>query len=881
MKYVRDISPRKPKRRLPWPLSKFHRPSISTVLRWVVSTVAIILVAIAITFAVYTKDLANPNSFSALAVPQSTNIYARDGSLLYSIHGEFKRTVIPFSDMNSNVRNASVSVEDKNFYHEGGISYSGIARSIIVDITHLGKSQGASTITQQYVRNSILTRDKTWARKIKEIILSIEVNARYTKDQVLALYLNQIPYGRNAYGIEAGAQAYFGVDAQNLDLAEAAYMAALPQAPSYYNPFGPNRTSLDARKNTVLDDMLAQNYITKQQHDAAEKEVVPFIAPTDDLVAPHFVAYIQNYLATKYGESTLETGGIQVYTTLDPKLQNIAQAVVTAQAAINAKKYNGNNAALVAIDPKTGQILAMVGSKDPNAQSQPAGCTPGSTCTFEPDFNVATSPRQPGSSAKPYVYVTAFDPQFKMAPSTPRFDVVTDFGNDGSGHDYIPHNYSDEEYGPTNIRSALDGSLNIDAVKTLDQIGVGNAVDTMHAAGITAPLSGCGLSLVLGGCEVTLLDHTSGYATFADGGIHNPVTGILKITDSNGNVLEQYQAQPQQVIDPQADYELTDVLTDNNARAYVFGANSPLHFSDRTVAAKTGTTQNFRDGWTLGFTPSLAVGVWVGNNDGVDLKSGSDGVVVAAPIFHTFIEQALAGTPSEAFPVPPGITHVNVDPVSGLLPNQYTATTVSAIFASYSVPTQLDNVHVVYSVPEDPTNPSSPLVNRLYTIIHSEEPDNAAWEDPAQAWLASHGYVLPPAGAVALPTTAPGAGSANSQTVPTPTGGSGSESGASGTGGAANSTNPPSVQITIPSDGTVVSTLPLTVSANVTPSTGNTIAKVEMLIDGTVSQTQTGSAGPYVFDIMQSQPTGPHVVAVQAFDSQGNVGATSITLNFP
>ncbi len=875
MKYVRDISPRKPKKPLPWPFNRFHRPALSTVLRWTVSIVAVVLVIIAVTFAVYTKDLANPDSFSALAIPQSTNIYARDGSLLYSIHGEYKRTVIPFSDMNANVRNASVAVEDKNFYHEGGISYTGILRSIIADITHLGKSQGASTITQQYVRNAILTRDKTWARKIKEIILSIEVNERYTKDQVLALYLNQIPYGRNAYGIEAGAQAYFGVDAQNLDLAEAAYMAALPQAPSYYNPFGPNRADLDARKNTVLDDMLAQGYITKQQHDAAEKEVVPFVAPTDDLVAPHFVAYIQNYLATKYGESTLETGGLQVYTTLDPKLQAIAQSVVTAQATINAKKYNGNNAALVAIDPKTGQILAMIGSKDPNAAPQPAGCTPGSTCTFEPDFNVATSPRQPGSSAKPYVYVTAFEQPYNMAPSTPRFDVVTDFGNDGSGKDYIPHNYSDEEYGPVDIRTALDGSLNIDAVKTLDQIGVSNAVATMHAAGITSPLTGCGLSLVLGGCEVTLLDHTSGYATFADGGVHNPVTGILKITDSNGNVLEQYQAQPQQVVDPQADYELIDVLTDNNARAFVFGARSPLYFSDRTVAAKTGTTQNFRDGWTLGFTPSLAAGVWVGNNDGEDLKSGSDGVVVAAPIFHAFMEQALAGTPNEAFPVPAGITHVNVDPVSGLLPNQFTPTTVSAIFASYSVPTQLDNVHQVFSVPEDPTNQNSPLVNTLYTIIHSEEPNNPAWEAPAENWLTAHGYTYPPTDAIPVPITAPGAGTANSQTVPTPatTGG--------GSTPPSNPSAPPVVQINIPADGTVVNTLPITVSASVIPSGTNTVAKVELLIDGTVSQTQTNGGGTYVFDLTQALPTGPHVIAVQAFDNLGNEGATSITLNYP
>ena len=869
MKYVQDIRRRIKPTRWPWPLNKIKKPSWRSVLRFAVSLFALIMVVTAVLFAVYTKDLPDPNRLLARDVPQSTKILARDGSTLYEIHGEVKRTLIPFDQMNDYVKHATVAIEDKNFYHEGGISYTGIIRSIIVDITHLGKSQGASTITQQFVRNAILTRDKTWARKIKEIILSIEMNARFSKDDVLKLYLNEISYGRNAYGIEAASQAYLGKHTQDLDLAESAYMAALPQAPSYYNPFGAHRDILDERKNAVLDAMLAQGYINQQQHDQAKIEQVHFLRTTDDLKAPQFVAYIQDYLANKYGETTLETGGMQVYTTLDPKLQSIAETVVKAGAATNAKKYNGNNAALVAIDPKTGQILAMVGSKDPTADPQPAGCTPGKNCTFEPDVNVATSQRQPGSSAKPYVYATAFNQQFKMAPSTPRFDVVTDFGNDGSGKEYIPHNYSNEEYGPVTIRQALDGSLNIPAVKTLDQVGVDNAVKTMHAFGITSPLQNCGLSLVLGGCEVTLLDHVSGYATIAAEGVHHPETGILKVLDSSGNILEQFQDQPQQVADSQAAYELIDVMSDNSARAFVFGANSPLTLPSRPVAAKTGTTQNFRDGWTLGFTPSLAAGVWVGNNNGADLKSGSDGVVVAAPIWHNFMEQALAGTPAEQFTVPQGIVHVSVDPVSGLLPNAFTPTTKSEVFASYSVPTQLDNVHVVYSVHEDPSNPNSPMVNKLFTILHSEMPNNGAWEGPVQAWAAAHGYDYPPPGAVAVPNQSPADGSANSQVLPS--------SGNQVTQGTA----PPTVQIQAPADGTLVSSLPITISADVQASSGNTIKKVQLLVDGTSFKTVTSGSSPYAFTITAPLPTGPHVFAIRAIDSQNNEGDTSVSLSFP
>ncbi len=636
------------------------------------------------------------------------------------------------------MQEATIAIEDKNFYHEGGISPTGIIRAAITDLLSLHKSQGASTITQQFVKNALLTDNKSWDRKIREAILAIAIDARFSKAQILQFYLNEIPYGRNAYGVEAAAETYFGIHATNLDLAQSAYLASIPQAPTYYNPSGPNRAQLDARKIIVLQQMKDQGYITDAQLQQAQNEKVAFVDVTNNIVAPHFVMWIQNYLAQKYGEQTLENGGLQVYTTLDPHLQQLAEKAVADGVATEAKKYNANNAALVAMDPKTGQVLAMVGSANYVGTSTPAGCTPGKNCLFEPDVNVAISPRQPGSSFKPYVYVTAFSKPFDYTPATPLYDVVTDFGT-YNGKDYIPHNYSGESYGLVNMRKALAGSLNVPAVKTLDLIGVDNAVQTAHNLGITSPLSDCGLSLVLGGCEVTLLDHVAAYSVFANGGVRNPETAILKIVDSNGNILEQYQPQPQQVLDPQANYELISILTDNNARTFVFGANSPLTLPGRLVAAKTGTTQNWHDGWTIGFTPSLVAGVWAGNNPGPgtpgsDLKQGSDGVVVAAPIWNAFMKAALGTSTPETFPVPPGIQQVTVDDASGLLPTQYSPSTHVDTFASYSVPTTYDNVHInlpidsTTGLPATALTPPSQIIYRVCAVYHSEMPNNPNWK---------------------------------------------------------------------------------------------------------------------------------------------------------
>lgn len=816
---------------------------------WIFRLFAIGVVLIAALFLYYAHNLPDPNKLLSRDVPQSTKIYARDGSLLYEIHGEYKRTLVTLDQIPTQAQQATIAIEDKNFYKEGGVAYTSILRAGITDILKLKKSQGASTITQQFVKNAILTDNKSWDRKIREAILAIAIDARFSKQQILQLYLNEIPYGRNAYGIEAASQAYFNKSAKDLDLTESAYLAAMIQAPTYYNPSGPHRADLDARKNTVLSLMQQQGYISSDQEQAAKKENVQFAEITNGIKAPHFVLWVEDYLASKYGETTLQEGGLQVYTTLDPKLQSIAEQVVKDDVDKESVKYNAHNAALVAIDPKTGQILAMVGSKDYFGTPEPAGCTPGKNCLFEPNVNVALAQRQPGSSFKPYVYGTAFKKQFGYAPASLLMDVVTDFGS-YNGKDYVPHNYNGQSYGPVSMRQAMAGSLNVPAVKTLDLVGVDNAVQTARDLGITSPLQNCGLSLVLGGCEVRLLDHVAAYSTIANEGIKNPATPILKILDKNNQVLEQYQANPQNVLDPQVAYELISIMTDNNARSFIFGANSPLILPDRTVAAKTGTTQNWHDGWTLGFTPSLAAGVWAGNNDGTLLKKNADGVVVAAPIWHDFMKQALAGTAAETFTVPPGIQQVTVDSLSGKLPTDITPQTKTETFASFSVPTTYDDAHVKVGVdsstgqPATSSTPPGNITYQVYTVLHSEKPDDPNWENPVVAWALANGYNYPPGGAL----TVQGQGSTNGQG--------------------------PTVSILDPSDGQSISQLPIQVSVNAVSN--NAITQLQLSIDGEPYQTLTSQ--PFIFNINKNLSDGPHVLAVEATDSLGQTGDTSANI---
>lgn len=687
----------------------------------------------------YNSTLPNASFLNQRNTPQSTKIYDRNGSLLYEVHGEIKRTSVDLAHISGFLKEATIAVEDKDFYKHGALSWSGIARSLKVNSVTSQTSQGGSTITQQFVKNALLSGDKTWERKLKEVLLSLKIESQFSKDQILNLYLNEIPYGRNSYGVEAASQSYFGKSAQDLNLAESAYLAALPQAPSHLNPSGPNFSELEARKNIILDLMLEQGYISTEQHDLAKTTEVNFVAVKSGIIAPQFVFWVESVLEEKYGKDFLEEGGLKVYTTLDPDLQALAEKVVKEGVEVNAKKYNAHNAALVAVDPATGQVLAMVGSKDYYAKPDPPGCVPGRNCLFEPQTNVAIAQRQPGSSFKPYTYLTAFGPDFSLTPQSKVADVAANFG--GPGNSYVPINYNGHAYGIVTIRKALAGSLNISAVRTLARVGVQNVVNTAHSLGITSPLQGCGLTLTLGGCEVRLVDHVQAFSVIANEGLKQDQTPILLVQDKNGKIVEEYKKQFEQVANPQAAYELLSILTDNDARTFIFGAKSPLTLPDRPVAAKTGTTDNWHDGWTVGSTPQLTAGVWAGNNDGTLLRSGADGVFVAAPIWQRFMIEAMKNKPVLQFPIPPGIVLQNVSKGSGKIVTKATPGTRVEPVADYALAAQQKKVASKPTVQPStaPANTPAPVAtkpkpipkpsNNLPANIYLGEDQGVIWDE--------------------------------------------------------------------------------------------------------------------------------------------------------
>ncbi len=695
-------------------------------------------------FAWYAKDLPSPSKINSKLSAQSTQIFDRNGKLLYEVHGNENRILVNWNDIPQNVKDATVAVEDKNFYHEPGFDIKRIAGAAFYDIIHSDKGQGGSTITQQYVKNALLSNEKSFSRKIKEIMLSVMIEQMYSKNDILKMYLNEIPYGSNAYGIQVAAKTYFNKDAKDLDLAQSATLAALPNAPTYYSPYGQHKDELMKRKDMILDLMADQKYITKDQADAAKKEQLVFSDnPYGSITAPHFVMYVKQKLIDKYGENTVDNGGLKVYTTLDMDKQQMAEGAVKKYANKNAKSYNASNESLVAEDPKTGQVLAMVGSRDFFDQS------------IDGNVNVAINGRQPGSSFKPYVYATLFKSENWGAGST-IYDLKTDFGGG-----YTPENYEGNFMGPQSVRSALQGSRNIPAVKAIYIAGVNNSIETAKSMGITTlnNPSRYGLSLVLGAGDVTLLDHTSAYGVFANGGVkHNP-TVFMKIEDSSGKILEEYKdTSGQRVLDPQIAYIMSNILSDDASRAYVFGRGSALTLPGRPAAVKTGTTDNFKDGWTMGYTPSLVAGVWAGNNDGTPMKWGADGYYVAAPIWHDFMSHALAGTPAEYFQRPSGIKTVTLDAITGKKPTPATRQTRTDIFPSwYQIPTGGNgSEYKVDATTGKLVNDSCPPAqvttitnNSLTAEIPASDPSYSRWFAPIAAWAKANGYVT---GGTSMPT---------------------------------------------------------------------------------------------------------------------------------
>ncbi len=593
--------------------------------------------AIAVFF-IYKNFMPSVMEISDFRPPQTSIIYDRSGKIvLYKIHGEENRKILTHNEIPDVVRIATVATEDKNFYSHFGVDFFSIFRALKVNAENGEISQGGSTITQQLARNVFLTREKTWRRKFLETLIAIKFEKNFTKDQILDRYLNQVPYGSNAYGISAAAEVFFGKEAKNLSLDEAVFLAELPKAPTYYSPYGNNIKKVVARYENILDKIEALRLASSLEIENARKiNILTKIKPfQESILAPHFVFYVIEQLEEKYGRDFLEKGGLRIITTLDFELQKIGEKVV-ADGGVRNIKYGASNAALVAINPGSGDILAMIGSRDFFDQS------------IDGQVNVATSLRQPGSSFKPIVYATAFEKGYQ--PETLIADEPTNFGRDGGGIDYIPQNYDGKFHGVLPMRKTLAMSLNIPAIKTLSLVGIDSAIDMAQRLGITTlnDRNRYGLSLAIGGAEVKLVDMVSAFSVFATEGKRNQSQTILEITENTKKIYAS-KKQTEQVIDVEVARKINSIISDNDARSAIFGKNNPLFIPGRNVAAKTGTSQEFRDAWTVGYTPAIAVGVWTGNNNASPMKAGSDGVFVAAPIWRSFMDAVLARYPNENF----------------------------------------------------------------------------------------------------------------------------------------------------------------------------------------------------------------------------------------
>lgn len=709
--------PRRPRR-------SFHFKLFS--LSSVFVALGVLVAAGAIFFVVLVRSLPSPDQFNAREVNQSTRLYDRTGKvLLYEIHGEEKRTLVPFEKIPQFLKDAVLAAEDAEFYTQPAFNWRGIVRAFFVNLRQGEISQGGSTITQQLAKNVFLSSERTYVRKLKELILSVELESRYSKDEIFGFYLNQIPFGSNAYGVEAAAETYFGKPVADISVEEAATIAGLLKAPSFYSPWGSHVSGLLARKDRILDRMVELGSLPAEEAATAKKAEIDFAPPSlGSIVAPHFTLAVKDYLISRYGESMVMNGGLKVLTTLDTDLQGMAEKAVAEGTKRNAEQYGSHNAALVAEDPKTGQVLALVGSKDYFADPEPTGCIVAKSCSFEGNFDVATQGlRQPGSALKPFVYMTAF--QKGYTPKTVIFDASTEFDVRGTpSTSYRPSNFDGLVHGPVALESALARSLNIPAVKMLYLAGFDDVLKNLHSFGITTLNERWryGLSLTLGGGEVTLADLTNTYATLAQEGTRHTQTSVLRVEDSRGTVLEEYADKPEKVIEPQFPRLVTNILSDPELRAPIFGQSNALTiFPNHEVALKTGTSEDHRDAWTVGYTPSLVVGVWSGNNDNTPMIRQGSSILAAVPIWSAFLSAALPRYPAETF--------VKPDPVplspKPMLNGQ-----------SEFIPTirgqQYPQIHsILYYV--DRTNPTGPV------------PENPAsdqqfmnWEIGVQEWARTH-----------------------------------------------------------------------------------------------------------------------------------------------
>ena len=603
------------------------------------------------------RDLPSPTRLSSSSLPQSTQIFDRNQKLLYTIYSSRNQTFVPLSQVPKSMQQAMIAIEDKDFYRHGAIDFRGIARALI-SIIFKGELQGGSTLTQQLVKNTLLTPDRTIQRKVKEVILAFAVEILYSKEKILEMYLSQAPFGGTAWGVESAAQTYFGKSAKNLSLAESALLAGLTEAPTLYSPFGAYPELAKKRQEEVLGQMYQQRHITKGEYKKALSASLVFKKIANNINAPHFVLYVKDLLVQTYGQRAVEQGGLKVTTSLDLDLQHQTELIV-ANEALKLKQFNARNGAALVLNPKTGEILSMVGSKDYFDEES------------DGNVNVTLALRQPGSAIKPVNYATGLIKGYTA--STPFADQRICFPNPRK-NPYCPVNYDGKWHGVVQMRFALANSINIPAVKMLKANGVEAMIATASAMGISTFTDPAryGLSLTLGGGEVSMLELATAYGVFANSGYKADIHPILKVTTSNGTVLEQYKP-PQsfifgkRVIPPGVAFIISSILSDNGAREFAFGANSQLKIGNFPVAVKTGTTNDLRDNWTIGYTPSYVVAVWVGNNDNTPMNGLASGVTGAAPIWHAIMTHLLKNTKPVAFQRPTNVIGKIICSTSGLL----------------------------------------------------------------------------------------------------------------------------------------------------------------------------------------------------------------------
>ncbi len=675
--------------------------------------------AVPILFLWFSRDLPEPGKLVASKYKDATKIYDRKGELLYSVYQDENRTYVKLDKIPQTLQRATISIEDKDFYSNQGFSPVAYLRVVWNFVTGRGLG-GGSTISQQLVKNVLLSPERSIQRKIKELILSVQVNQKYTKDEILEMYFNNIPYGGTAIGVQAASEMYFGKKVNELSDAECVFLAGLPQSPSLYSPFSGNKYYL-GRAEAVLKQMVADGYITQGKSDALYKQVegFKFSQKYSSIKAPHFAMYVKQKLEEQFGSQMVLNGGLQVTTTLDYGLEKKTEEIVKTEID-KLKNYKVNNAAAVIADPKTGEVLAMDGSKDYFDKE------------IDGNFNVALSDnRNPGSSLKPIIYAAAFEKGY--TPATMVMDVRTEFPSNDPAKPYVPVNYDGKYHGPVQLRYALGNSLNIPAVKVLGMIGLDAGMKKGFDMGISnweptkENKSQVGLSLALGGRGASLMDEVTAYSVFANRGVRQDPVTILKVVDGRGNVI--YEAKRQEgkkVLSPEIAFLISHILLDDSARALAFGAGSLLNVAGKTVSVKTGTTDEKRDNWAIGYTPSVVVGVWVGNSDNSPMNPAiASGVTGASPIWNKIMSYALKNKPSEQPYKPDDVVAMQVDALGGGLPHGGQSTR-SEYFIKGTEPTAESNIYKS----KDGQN---------YFVFHEDDPVSGdginRWQKGIEDWL--------------------------------------------------------------------------------------------------------------------------------------------------